>query len=71
MKTAAARYNWGESKRHPALHVVGEPTADLTATLADWENWQVAGNLSQRTIRERSGTIRNLVTMAGYGAAGA
>lgn len=65
MKQANA-YNWGERERHP-LRVVGDPSADLAAVLTEWEQWQVAGNLSQRTIRERATTIRNLFHDAGCG----
>ncbi|MBN9128493.1 MAG: tyrosine-type recombinase/integrase [Paenarthrobacter ureafaciens] len=59
--------NWGEQQRNPPLRVVGEPTGDLDALLTEWANWQEAGNLSRRTIKERAGTIRNLVTSSGCG----
>lgn len=61
----ATRYNWGTQKQH--LRVIGEPTADLLGTLQEWEMWQQAGNLSQRTIRERRGTITHLFEHAGCG----
>lgn len=65
MNTAVA---WRRPDAYPILRAVkSDAVEDLHATLAGWRLWQESGNLSERTIKERAGTITKLLAFTGCG----
>ncbi len=56
------------SPRPMPLRLVSTDTfADLDQVLAGWRLWQESANLSERTIADRAGLIRNLMMFCGRG----